>query len=183
MTVFVPAPTLTVTAGSGKASLSWTAVSGASQYRVYRRDNEKGSWSGWSTVCSKVTGTTWDDNTVIPGKQYKYRVRAYGGGVWSDYSNAETVKIAIAPVLTVTANTGANSLSWTAISGATQYRVYRRDNESGSWTGWSMVKRVTDGTSWDDTDIISGKSYKYQVRAYAGGAWTDYSNAVTVKAK
>ena len=183
MTVFVPAPTLTVTAGSGKASLSWTAVSGASQYRVYRRDNEKGSWSGWSTVCSKVIGTTWDDTTVIPGKQYKYEVRAYAGGTWSDYSNPAAVKIPIAPVLTVTANTGANSLSWTAISGATQYRVYRRDNESGSWTGWSMVKRVTDGTSWDDTDIISGKSYKYQVRAYVGGAWTDYSNAVTVKAK
>ena len=183
MTVFVPAPTLTVTAGSGKASLSWTAVSGASQYRVYRRDNEKGSWSGWSTVCSKVIGTTWDDTTVIPGKQYKYEVRAYAGGTWSDYSNPAAVKIPIAPVLTVTANTGANSLSWTAISGATQYRVYRRDNESGSWTGWSMVKRVTDGTSWDDTDIISGKSYKYQVRAYVGGAWTDYSNALTVKAK
>ena len=177
------APVLTVTASAGKAALSWTAVSGATQYRIYRRDNAGGSWSSWSMVKRLTSGTAWNDTDVVGGKQYKYEVRAYVGSAWTDYSNAVAVSIPAPPVLTATATTGKIKLSWTAVSGATQYRIYRRDNESGSWSDWSMVKRLTSGTSWTDTTTKAGKSYKYRVRANVGGDWTDYSNAVVLAAK
>ena len=48
--------------------LEWSAVTGASQYRVYRRDNESGSWSGWGTVAKTVKGTSWTDPEVTVGK-------------------------------------------------------------------------------------------------------------------
>ena len=177
------APTLTVSAKPGEAALSWTEVAGASQYRVYRRVYSDGKWSGWAAAAKSVKTTSWSDTDVVPGGKYKYRVRAYAGGAWLDYSNAETVTIPLVPVLAVTAAAGKNSLSWSAVPGATQYRVYRRDNEKGSWSGWSVVCSKVVGTSWNDTKVTGGKQYKYQVRAYVGGAWTDYSNAVSVKAK
>ena len=176
-----PAPVLAVSVSGSSVALSWNAISGA-KYRVYRRMNESGTWSGWSVAASSVTSTTWTDTNVVPGGKYKYQVRSYAGGVWSDYSNAEAASVPPLPVLTVSALTGKIKLSWNPIPGATQVRVYRRDNESGTWSGWSMVKRLTSGTSWSDTDVISGKSYKYRIRAYVGGAWTEYSNAETVKA-
>ena len=180
---FGGAPALTVSAAPGKSVLSWTGVEGATQYRVYRRVYSNGKWSGWATAAKSVKTTSWSDTDVVPGGKYKYRVRAYAGGAWTDYSNAETVTVPLVPALTVTAAAGKNILNWSAVPGATQYRVYRRDNEKGSWSGWSVVCSKVVGTSWNDTKVTGGKQYKYQVRAYVSGAWTDYSNAVTVKAK
>ena len=174
------APTLKASPAADSAVLKWTAISGATQYRVYRRDNESGTWSGWSTVASGVKTAGWTDEDVIPGCQYKYRVKAYVGGAWTDYSNAVSVAIPLPPELTVRPAAVKAVLTWTAVSGASQYRIYRRSNEEGSWSGWSMVKRLSSGTTWTDTDVIQGGKYKYQVRAYVGGAWTEYSNAVSI---
>ena len=175
------APKLTITPGTDANTLSWTAVAGA-KYRVYR----SASGGAFAAVCTSTTGTNWTDTDITPGVRYIYRVRANVGGVWGEYSNevtAETAATTNIPTLTVIVSTGKVTTNWTKITGATQYRVYRCDNESGSWNNWSQVARLTSGQSWTDTSVNAGKSYKYRVRAYVNGTWADYSNEVTVKAK
>ena len=163
--------------------LEWSAVTGASQYRVYRRDNESGSWSGWGTVAKTVKGTSWTDPEVTVGKSYKYRVRAYVSGAWTEYSNAESITVtppvAPGPSLSIKPKVGRIVLNWTAIPDATQYRVYRRDNEYGGWSSWKVAAKGVKATSWTDTTVFDNCAYKYRVRAYVNGAWTDYSNALT----
>ena len=183
-TVAIPsAPVLKVGTTAISAKLSWNAVAGASKYRVYRRSNESGSWGGWENIAKLGSVTGWTDTTVIPGGKYKYQVKAYVGDAWTDYSNAVSVSIPSPPVMTVSATSGKITVSWNGIAGATQYRVYRRDNKGGTWSGWVTAAKLTSGTGWTDTGVTAGVQYKYRVRAYVGGEWTDYSNAETVKAK
>ena len=183
-TVAIPsAPVLKVGTTAISAKLSWNAVAGASKYRVYRRSNESGSWGGWENIAKLGSVTGWTDTTVIPGGKYKYQVKAYVGDAWTDYSNAVSVSIPSPPVMTVSATSGKITVSWNGIAGATQYRVYRRDNKGGTWSGWVTAAKLTSGTGWTDTGVTAGVQYKYRVRAYVGGEWTDYSNALTVQAK
>ena len=191
--ITVEAPVLKVEVKVGLHSLSWTTVAGA-KYRVYRSELlEDGTWSRYAPLVLSTSLTTRMDTEIMPGKQYKYRVRANVEDIWSGYSNTKKV-VALEvlppdpPTVEVTASSGKNVVSWTTVPDATQYRVYRRDNESGSWSDWVMVARVAKVTSWSDTDVTTGKQYKYRVRAYTGvnwgdAVWTEYSNAVSVRAK
>ena len=67
------------------------------------------------------------------------------------------------------------SLTWTAESGVTGYRVYR-STVSGS--GYSLVGRATTA-SYRDNTVVSGTTYYYVVTAYTGSAESAYSNETT----
>jgi len=56
---------LTVTAGTGEVSLSWTAGSGASTYDVYRGTTANGLST--TPIATGVTGTNYNDPNVTPG--------------------------------------------------------------------------------------------------------------------
>lgn len=68
--------------------------------------------------------------------------------------------------LGVSASGGANqaTISWGAVSGATQYRVYRATTSGGPY---SLAGTPT-GTSFTDTGLACGTTYFYVVRAFAG---------------
>ena len=68
-------PTLTATGGTNSASLSWSAVSGASRYVILR--NDRGCSQGFTPI-AKVTGTSFTDNDVAGGFTFYYRVLAEG---------------------------------------------------------------------------------------------------------
>ncbi len=71
------APTLTVTPGNYQNSLSWTAVSGASNYQVFRSEGHAGCNFGKAKIAT-VTGTTYVDTQVANGRTYYYNVIAAG---------------------------------------------------------------------------------------------------------
>ncbi|HEV8067501.1 MAG TPA: fibronectin type III domain-containing protein [Planctomycetaceae bacterium] len=80
------APTgLTATAGIGQVALSWTPVSGATGYDVYR-----GTSSGSETLLSSgtnVSTSTFTDTAAASGTQYFYYVTALNGSLQSGKSN------------------------------------------------------------------------------------------------
>ena len=90
-------------------------------------------------------------------------------------SAANTVK----PQVTATAYKNKVKLKWNRIDGASKYRVYQLID--GKYT---KVKAVS-GTSATVTGLKSGKTYKFIVRAYVNGKWTEMkaSDAVKVKTK
>jgi fibronectin type 3 domain-containing protein len=81
-----PAPTgLTPTPGNSQVALSWTPVSGATGYDVYR-----GTSSGGESLLStgtNVSASTFTDSTAVNGTQYFYYVTALNGSLQSGKSN------------------------------------------------------------------------------------------------
>jgi hypothetical protein len=71
------APTLTAVASSGRVSLSWTAVAGASGYWVYRSDGHAGCNFG-KTRIGDVTTLSFNESGLVNGRKYYYNVVAHG---------------------------------------------------------------------------------------------------------
>lgn len=76
--------------GSNKIKIKWTKINGASKYRIYRKISG-GKWKRIKTVSSKTTSYK---NTVIRGRKYYYKVRAYrtvsGKKIYSPYSKTKS---------------------------------------------------------------------------------------------
>ncbi|MEO7715266.1 MAG: family 16 glycosylhydrolase [Capsulimonas sp.] len=85
----LPAPAnVTAVGGSGKVTLSWTAVPGAATYNIYRGLSANGVSS--NAYASGVSGTTYIDMGVTNGTPYYYYVGAQNGGVYSHWGNEAT---------------------------------------------------------------------------------------------
>ena len=120
-------PTVTVTTNtSGKPVLKWNKVSGAKKYYVYRSLD-----GGKETKIGTATKTTYTDSKAAAGKNYTYRVRAYGSK--SSYTGAYSDGVVILakctqPVITVKINavTGKPAISWKTVSGAESYLIQRK---------------------------------------------------------
>jgi hypothetical protein len=77
--------------------------------------------------------------------------------------------------LTVTPGNYQNQLSWTAVSGATRYWVFRTEGHAGCNMGKARIAEVT-GTSYTDTQVANGRTYYYNVVA-AGASNSCYGRA------
>ena len=62
--------------GDTSVSLSWTAVRGASKYRVERRTGS----GEWTVASDSITGTSFTAKGLTPSSEYAFRVSAYGDG-------------------------------------------------------------------------------------------------------
>ena len=156
-----------------KVRVTWSSVSGATSYKVYRATSSGGSKSylGYST------STTYDDTSASPEKTYYYWVKAsnsYGSSGYSSYD--EGYRELVAPT-GVSATDGTYTdkvrVTWDSVSGATSYTVYRATSSGGTKTNLDS----TTGTSYDDTSAIVGIIYYYWVKAsnsYGSSGYSSY---------
>ncbi len=97
------APTVTATALDRGVHLSWTSVTGADSYRVYRTEGEFGCDFGKIQV-GEITGTTFTDGSGLAnGRNYFYQVVALGDGdtCFGPMSSCTTVAPVAGPNLVV----------------------------------------------------------------------------------
>ncbi|WP_329274664.1 fibronectin type III domain-containing protein [Streptomyces sp. NBC_01451] len=163
------APTVTYDKTTGKANLTWAKNQemDLAGYRIYRRLN--GSSFPTKPLVT-TTATTYTDTSlpVTGADTYYYELRAY------DKAGNESAGTAEKPVTTVdrtapAAPTGletSHSLSgiwieWTAVTGASSYRVYRAPSGSSSYV--SIGNMTT--ASYLDTSAVEESTYTYQVTA------------------
>ncbi|MBO5064557.1 MAG: hypothetical protein J6D06_00375 [Clostridia bacterium] len=153
--------------------VSWTAVSNAKKYNVYRRAAGSSSWIYLDTTTANV----YLDDTVYNGNYYAYSVRAYdSAGNYSAYDKAKTysVKCVATPVLTSIKNVTAGiQINWGAVARGCVYRVYRRGAGSSSW----LYLGNTTGTSFVDSKATSGAYWRYTVRAVSSGFYSGFDTA------
>ena len=177
------APTITVSnvASTGKIKISWDAVSGAKSYQVYRSTDGGSTY----TLLKTVTGTSLTNTSTTAGVTYHYKVRAVGSAANSNSSfsavKSRTCDLA-APTLTVTTNSnGKPKLTWTKVTGATEYKVYYSTNGGSSWT---LLKTMT-GTLLTHASASKGVTYSYKVMAVASvsAANSAYSSVKSVTSK
>ena len=173
---YSPKPVITkVIPGSGQAYLTWTAVSGATNYAVYSVVN--GQWqnhgytrNGYMTVTGLANGI-----------RYGFAVKAYVNGAWTSVTSSDIVyatpAVSTKPKITkAAAGNGQVTLTWSGISGASKYAVYSYLN--GQWTN----RGTTTATSMTVKNLANGIKYGFAVKAYVNGAWSAVTSSDIVYA-
>ena len=162
------------------AYIKWSKVNDCSGYYVYRKTGS-GSWKKLATVKgeSKVSYT---DKSAKSGTKYSYKVCAYDGSTKSEYSSSKTITFLSAPkAKSVSSAKSGVTFTWTKVSGASGYEVYRATG-SGSYKKLVTVKKGST-VKFVDKSAKKGKTYKYKVRAYKGDSTSAFSSVKTIKDK
>ena len=168
---------------SGKPSLSWTAMSGADKYYVYRGTKE----SNIEYYASSKTNS-YIDTSAVTGSTYYYWVTPVTGSTEGSKSNMVFVKCAAAtsttvtpaaPDLKITTSAGKPQIYWSPVSGATRYWIYRStDNKNFSFYDGTASTSYTNGST------NMGTTYYYKVKAVnAEGKSSDYSVSKGIRRK
>ncbi|MCU1373821.1 MAG: hypothetical protein JWO68_1107, partial [Actinomycetia bacterium] len=150
------APTgITAAAGNGRATLTWTATTGATSYAVWR---QVGTTS--PVLAGTTAGTTFAVTGLTNGTTYELLLEATGPTGTSVRSAPVSVTPAAPPLappagLSATAGDARVDLRWTASVGATSYDVYRDGTKVAS----------TSGTTWAATGLANGTTYAFTVTA------------------
>ena len=160
-----PTISLANVSSSGKIKISWNAIDGAVKYEVYRSLDGK----NWSRLVT-TTKTSTTNISAVAGKKYYYKVRAIASNsaANSAYSTSKyrTCDLARPTVtLSVVKSTGKIKISWNAIDGAKNYKVYR----STDGKNWSRLITTTK-TSTTNISAEGGKTYSYKVMAVSSNS-------------
>jgi len=164
---------VTATASGNAITIGWTAVSGAASYTIQKTVN------GVVSNITGVTGTAYTDSNLAPATTYTYNVKACNAAGCSAISSGASATTA-APLPAAPANVSAMSISgyayisWSAVSGATSYRVLKVNGMTPAVT--------TSATNYADTSVTVGNTYTYQVTACnnSGCSAGVNTNAVTI---
>jgi titin len=170
---------LTATAlSSSQIRLTWTDNS-AEEKRFYIERKEGASGTYYYLTYVYANTTTYTDYNLPPNTEYYYRVRAYGDGGYSPYSNgagAATLPLNAPSNLTATVLSYSQiKLTWTDNSSDEQYfHIERKTGASGTYSYLTDV--YANATTYTDTSALHNTEYYYRVRAYNGGGYSAYSN-------
>lgn len=158
-------------AETGKVSLSWEEIPGASAYKIYRSTERDGKYIYMNTV----TGTYYVNKTSKSGKLYYYKVKAIleenaaGNSLFS--SPVKRTCDLARPTVTAANDkkTGKPKLTWKRINGAEKYKIYRATAKNGKYIYMNTVT----GNTYVNKTAKKGKTYWYKVKAID----TDTANA------
>jgi uncharacterized protein (DUF1800 family) len=174
-----PAPTgLAAVAGDKQAVLTWTASTGATSYNVYRGTSANGEAS--SPVMTGVTALTFTNTGLTNGTTYFFKVAAVNANGTSDKSNEANAKPVAPPPppaptgLAAAAGNTQVVLTWTAVTGATSYNVYRGTTANGE-SSTAIMTGVT-ALTFTNTALTNGTTYFYKVAAVNANGTSDKSN-------
>ena len=170
-------PSLSKSVQYNSITLEWNPVKDAS-YIIYNCDSK-------GKKCKSI-GTTSNTSYVIKklsfNKSYYYKVKVnvkIGENSYNNISNLYGVKTALsAPVLNATTDYYQyTKLSWTKVSGATKYYIYRCNSSGSKCSNVASTSK----TSYTYKGGSEGYAYKYKVRAYKSKTYGSYSNLVVGK--
>ena len=166
--VVLKTPTPTLVAGDGKITATWSAVEGATNYRVFTELN------GGYTTAGYTTSTSYTISGLTNGTKYGVLVLAYGNGAWSKWSVSDIRYVTPAassttPIPTLTAGDGQIKVTWSAVNGASNYRIFTALN--GTYT----TEGFTTGTKFTISGLKNGTKYGVLVLACVNGTWSRWS--------
>jgi uncharacterized protein YjdB len=145
--------------------VSWSAVSGASGYRIYRADSKNGSFK----LIKETTALSYTNKGLTTGKAYYYKVRAYrkqgSKKIYGSYTKIISgVPLPGTPtnVKLVKPKSGTINFTWNKVSGASGYEVYRT---SSTKQPFKLTKNTT-SLHFINYGLTKGKTYYYKVRTY-----------------
>lgn len=167
--------------------VTWSAVSGASGYQIYRSTSKTGTYKPVKTAPSGAR--SYINTGLTTGKTYYYKVRAYrtvnNEPVCGAFSSVKSAKPALSTPGGLTVgkySSGYVKVKWKGISGESGYQVYRATSKNGKYTRVKSVTMTSSSYPYAKIKATKGKTYYYKVRAYkkVGSAYA-YSSFSTVK--
>ncbi len=154
-----------VSASYNSVKITWTAVSGATGYAVYRAASKTGTYS----YLKSTTATSFTDTSRATGTTYYYKVRAYKTvgetKYYSGYSAIVSAKaVPAVPASFTAAKASGTSVktSWKAVTGATGYEVWMATSSGGTYSKLTTTTKTT----YTKTKLTKNKTYYFKVRAY-----------------
>jgi len=165
----IAAPALTLTRQENQLTVSWSAITGATDYEVVDASG------GISTTVLTTFGI---GGLLNPNNQYTITVKArYLISTVYYYSDTSSVSgyTLIAPPSTApsasTTDTAKIVVSWNAVTGASGYEVYRSDNSYSS-----ALATGINTTTYNDTAATAGTSYKYKIKSVCANSTSGFSS-------
>ena len=150
-------PSLTAATAVGGIRISWDAVPGAVNYRVYYKGKD-----GWTAI-DDTDETSYLDTYIPDGSTFTYTVRcisADGTREVGDYDTVgKTATYYAAPQIKLSLGTDGISLKWNSTKNAAKYRVYYKGT-----SGWTKLTDTAEN-GCIDTNVVSGKTYTYTIRS------------------
>jgi len=153
---------LSSTPGATSATVSWSAVSGASSYAVEYKLNSSATWTSFSTA---QTGTSANLTGLTAASLYDWRVSATCPSGTTSATAAQftttEVPVCAAPAgLSSTPAATTATVSWTAVSSAVSYAVQYKLNTSATWINFSTAQT---GTTASLTGLTAASLYDWRV--------------------
>ena len=176
------APTVTAQKnGYVSAKLSWNEVAAAQGYQIYRAEGADGTFTRIKST--NAATRSFEDTTIVPGKLYQYKVRAYmklsSGNKYSSYSSIKTLDFTV-PATTWNTfkikNYKTIELSWGRKS-VDGYKIYRKTG-TGKYTCIQTIKDKST-VSFKDTTVKPKNTYTYRIRGYVSVNGKNYYSKYT----
>jgi uncharacterized repeat protein (TIGR02543 family) len=159
-------------AGYKSIKLTWPAATGAAGYKLYRSTTPTGFTNVPLKTFTTNTTLSYTDLSLVTGKPYYYRVRAYAmvgsnpvEGLNSDIASAVPVLATPASIAAKSASYNSIRLSWGSNPEASGYVIYRSTTSGGTYAQLKILAGAAI-TSYVDGSLATGKAYFYKVKAY-----------------
>ncbi len=165
---------------------TWGKIYGATQYeyQLYKGTTWVYTNSVLLSACGTKVNCVSTPTKVLTTGSYKWKVRAFMGGVWKPFSadklfTVSLVPIPVAPSGKITDTTP--TYSWKNVNNATQYQyqLYKGTTWVYTRTVLSNACGPTVNCVTAPKDVLTAGSYKWRVQAYVDGAWKPFSVDIT----
>lgn len=147
---------------SAGVNISWTKMSSATGYRIYRKASGSSDWDLIKKISSGST-TSYTDENVKDGKAYSYRVMQVKGSEKGSYlKDGVTIKFVKAPKLSAEHSPKGIVLNWNKAKIGTGYEIQRKAEGEKKWKTISTISNIKTLT-FTDKKPVYGKKNNYRV--------------------
>ena len=172
-----PAAPTAVVQSDSEISITWSAVAGATHYNLYRATVSGGLFE---LIEENTSATDYLDSGLSVGTSYYYRLEACNGGGCSGRSNVVIILLMMPPTPprpTAAAQSDSEiSITWSAVAGATHYKLYQATVSGGPYT---QIGEDIDATDYLDSALSVKTAYYYRLEACNGGVCSGRSLEVS----
>ena len=164
---------------SHSIKLTWTRVKSATKYEVqYRKTGDK----NYKTLTDSCKKRNYVVKNLEVGTQYQFRVRAFIGDKWFDYSPTKKLTPKPPKVAKVSFDETSSGIkvSWSKSKDITGLKLYKSTKKD---SGYSLIKDTGNNTtlSFVDKDVEYGKKYYYKLVRYIVENNKTYKSSPKVK--
>ena len=146
---------------------SWSKVTGAKGYEIYRYDDNKKKY----VYVGKTTSTSYNVKKLKTATTYKFKVRAYTEVEKKQYNGEysavlkTTTKTATPKISGISAGKKKATIKWKKVSGASGYEIQMAEAKNGKYKTMATIKKGST-VKYTKSALKTGKKYFFKIRTY-----------------